>query len=169
MIDDMRPADWPEVSRIFSEGIATGHATFATAPPADWDAWAASKVEGCSLVVRARDGGLAGWAALSPYSSRWVYRGVAEVSIYIAESARGQGVGHRLLAALVARSEARELWTLQAGIFPENTASIRLHERQGFRLLGRYERLGRMESGPLAGQWRDVVMLQRRSAVTGIG
>ena len=113
------------------------------------------------------DGDVAGWAALSPVSSRCVYAGVAEMSVYVAAAARGRGVGLALLKAIVTASEAAGIWTLQAGIFPENEASIALHARCGFKPLGRLERLGRMEHGPLAGRWRDVLMMQRRSDVAG--
>ena len=152
----MRPDDWPAVRRIYAEGIATGLATFETAAP-DWPAWNASHLEACRLVATG-DGGLAGWAALSPVSDRCVYAGVAEVSVYVGEASRGQGVGRVLLDALVAASERHGLWTLQAGIFPENMASVALHERCGFRVVGRRERLGR-----LGGAWRDVLLLERRS------
>jgi phosphinothricin acetyltransferase len=166
-IVDMTEADWPAVQAIYQAGIDSGNATFAAAPPAAWEEWRAGKINVCSLV--ARDGRTAlGWAALSPVSSRYVYRGVAEVSIYIAAEARGQGVGSRLLEALILRSEANDIWTLQAGIFPENQASLRLHQAHGFRLLGVREKLGLMTFGPYQNRWRDVAFLERRSRVAGV-
>lgn len=156
----LSPAHWNDVRAIYEAGIATGQATFETAAPA-WAAWDAAHLADCRLVAR-RDGQIIGWAALSPVSSRCVYGGVAEVSVYVADGARGQGTGRALLAALVAASEAAGLWTLQAGIFPENEASVRLHQACGFRVVGRRERLGQLH-----GVWRDVLLLERRSAVAG--
>jgi L-amino acid N-acyltransferase YncA len=166
IIAAMSAADWVDVSRIYQEGIDTRNATFATAPPASWEAWCKGKINSCSLV--ARDGNaVVGWAALSPTSSRAVYAGVAEVSVYASSAARGKGVGSLLLERLIQTSEANGIWTLQAGIFPENEASLRLHFKHGFREVGRREKLGRMESGEWAGQWRDVLLLERRSKVVG--
>ena len=156
----MTSADWPRVSRIYAEGIATGQATFQTEIP-DWQEWDAAHLPECRLLLE-EGGRLLGWAALSPVSKRYVYRGVAEVSIYIAERARGRGLGRVLLDALVASSEEAGIWTLQAAIFPENTASLMLHERCGFRVVGTRERLGE-----LRGVWRDVVLLERRSRIRG--
>ncbi|HEX8162611.1 MAG TPA: GNAT family N-acetyltransferase [Pyrinomonadaceae bacterium] len=159
-VEEMRAGDWGRVRAIYLEGIATGDATFETGAP-EFGAWDAAHLSSCRLV--AREGGeVVGWAALSPVSSRCVYGGVAEVSVYVAASARGRGVGHTLLAALVEASERNDLWTLQAGVLAENAASIRLHERCGFRVVGRRERLGKLK-----GVWRDVVLLERRSAVVG--
>ena len=156
-------AHWPAVCTIYTEGLATGNATFATEAPT-WEEWDASHLGACRLVAVADDapGQVLGWAALSPVSSRCVYGGVAEVSVYVAAAARGQGVGRALLAALVAESEHQGLWTLQAGIFPENTASVQLHESAGFRLVGRRERIGQ-----LRGIWRDTLLLERRSTLVG--
>jgi phosphinothricin acetyltransferase len=148
--------DWDDVARIYADGIASGDATFETEVPG-WEAWNRAHLPGHRLVASA-DGLRVGWAALGSVSGRCVYGGVAEVSVYVA--ARGQGVGGALLGALVASSEAGGLWTLQAGIFPENEASVRLHERAGFRLVGRRERLGRLH-----GVWRDVLLFERRSRV----
>ncbi len=159
-IDALVAADWPRVREIYLEGIATKNATFETDVP-DWETWDAKHLESCRLVARA-NGEVLGWAALSPVSSRCVYRGVAEESIYIAESARGQGIGKLLLAALVEASEQAGLWTLQTGIFPENKVSIHLHEVCGFRVLGLREKIGQMD-----GVWRDVVFMERRSKVVG--
>jgi L-amino acid N-acyltransferase YncA len=157
----MNPTDWIVVRAIYEEGIATGHATFQTAAPT-WEEWDAGHLRGCRLVATRADH-VIGWAALSPVSSRCVYAGVAEVSVYVAADARGAGTGRHLLAALVAESEQHGVWTLQAGIFPENVASITAHERCGFRLVGRRERIGQM-----SGRWRDVLLLERRSPSVGI-
>jgi len=156
-LEPMRPEDWLAVRTIYLEGIATGNATFAQEAP-EWATWDAGHLAVARLVARS-DSDVVGWAALSPVSSRCVYAGVAEVSIYVGEKARGRGVGRELMARLIAESEAAGIWTLQAGIFPENTASIVLHERAGFRLVGRRERIGQMN-----GRWRDVVLMERRSA-----
>ncbi len=156
----MTAGDWDRVKEIYLEGIATGNATFATDAPT-WEQWDASHRRDCRLVAR-NGGEVVGWAALSPVSSRCVYEGVAEVSVYVGADARGRGVGRLLLAALVETSERAGVWTLQAGIFPENVASIELHKKVGFRLVGLREKLGCMN-----GQWRDVALMERRSAVVG--
>jgi L-amino acid N-acyltransferase YncA len=152
---------WPIVRDIYAEGITTGNATFETVVP-DWTKWDAAHHRECRHV--AKDGQeILGWAALSPVSSRQVYAGVAEVSIYVAGTARGRGVGKALLKALIESSERRGIWSLQAGIFPENAASIRLHKSCGFREVGLRQRLGQ-----LAGVWRDVCLLERRSRSVGV-
>jgi len=157
-IDALQTRDWEAVRSIYLEGIATGNATFETGAP-DWQAWTRNHLSFARLV--ARDGlAILGWAALSPVSSRRVYAGVAEVSVYVAASARGLGVGRSLLIALIEEAEHNGIWTLQAGVFPENTASIALHKRCGFREVGRRERIGKLN-----GVWRDVVLLERRSAL----
>lgn len=158
----MQAADWPSMRAIYLEGIATGNATFAQSAP-EWEEWDAAHLHSCRLIAQ-NESAVAGWAALSPYSGRCVYAGVAEVSIYVAAAVRGQGVGAALLKALIAASEEAGIWTLQAGIFPENTASIQLHRSCGFRVVGTRERLGCMN-----GRWRDVVLMERRSNVAGIG
>jgi len=156
----MRPEDWPGVRAVFLEGVATGQATFETSAP-EYPAWdAAHRAE--PRLVAADAEGLAGWAALSPVSRRTCYAGVAEVSVYVAARCRGRGVGRRLLAALIAASERLDIWTLQAVVFPENPASVALHERAGFRLVGRRERIAR-----LSGAWRDTLLLERRSPTVG--
>ncbi|HEY2949705.1 MAG TPA: GNAT family N-acetyltransferase [Micromonosporaceae bacterium] len=156
----MTDADAGEVLDIYQAGIDTGDATFETAAP-DWDSFVAGKLPGQRLVaVDPSTGRVLGWAALSPVSDRCVYAGVAENSIYIRPDARGRGVGAALLAELVESSERAGIWTLQTGIFPENAASLALHERAGFRVVGRRERLGKHH-----GRWRDVVFLERRSPV----
>jgi phosphinothricin acetyltransferase len=157
----LTPADWPTVRAIYEEGIATGNATFEQEPPS-WEAWDRSHLAACRLVAE-QAGRVVGWAALSAVSDRCVYGGVAEVSVYVAAAARGQGVGRALLQALVDESERRGLWTLQAGVFPENLPSVRIHERCGFRIVGRRDKLGRLQ-----GRWRDVLLLERRSATVGI-
>ncbi len=160
MISPMTAADWPEVQRIYREGIATGLATFETDAP-DWDDWDRSHMTDCRLMATV-NGDAAGWAALSPVSDRCVYGGVAEVSVYVAPANAGRGVGSALLAALIEASEAAGLWTLQAGILAENEASIALHRKHGFRQVGVRERLGRLD-----GVWKDVALLERRSATVG--
>jgi L-amino acid N-acyltransferase YncA len=153
----LRPSDWPDVERIYREGIATGQATFET-EPAGWERWNDAHLASPRLVARDERSEIVGWAALSPVSVRDVYRGVAEVSVYVAAAARGQGVGRALLGELVRAAEAAGLWTLQAGIFPENIPSLRLHAACGFRVVGRRERIGQLH-----GIWRDVLLLERRS------
>ena len=156
----MQAGDWPSVRAIYAEGIATGNATMETEPPS-WEAWDGAHLPHSRLVAE-ESGALSGWAALSPVSERCAYAGVAEVSVYVGEAARGKGLGRALLAALVQSSEQHGVWTLQAGIFPENASSVRIHELGGFRLVGRREKLGKLK-----GRWRDVLMLERRSAVVG--
>jgi len=169
-IEAMSEADWPEVAAIWREGIATGHATFTAEPVASYAAFCEGKLAVGNLVARNPvDGKALGWTVLSKVSSRPVYAGVAEVGIHVGAAARGQGVGAALMRELIARSEAAEVWTLQAVIFPENTASLALHARQGFREVGRRERLGKMPAiGPRAGEWRDVLLLERRSGRVGV-
>jgi phosphinothricin acetyltransferase len=161
-IVDLESSHWPEVRRIYEAGLATGQASFETRAP-EWEAWNASHLASPRLVA-ARGGAVAGWAALSPVSARRVYAGVAEVSVYVDATARGCGIGKRLLAELIRRSEAAQIWTLQASIFPENAASCALHVRCGFRLVGRRERIAQHH-----GVWRDTHVYERRSAVSGIG
>jgi L-amino acid N-acyltransferase YncA len=160
-IEPMRLDDWPAVRAIYMQGIATGNATFEQTAP-EWDKWDAGHLLAARIVARSDDGTILGWAALSGVSSRCVYAGVAEVSIYVAEQARGRGVGQQLMSHLIDDSDSEGIWTLQAGIFPENAASIALHGRAGFRIVGKRERLGQMN-----GRWRDVVLMERRSAVVG--
>lgn len=162
----MRDADADHVLRIYQEGMATGHATFQETAPF-WAEWNSGHLDTCRIVGCDRDE-VVGWAALSAVSSRPVYRGVCEVSIYTSAECRGVGLGRQLLQALIAESESAGIWTLQAGIFPENEASIRLHEKLGFVEVGRREKIGLMSYGPRAGCWRDVLLLERRSAVAGI-
>ena len=173
-MEAMRPEDWPSVRAIYLEGIATGNATFETEAPT-WDTWDAAHAQEPRLIAREKrdsgslggahgpHGAVLGWAALTPVSGRCVYAGVGDLSVYVATSARGRGVGKALLQALVAESERAGIWTLQAGIFPENKASLALHESCGFREVGRRERIGKMN-----GVWRDVMLLERRSGVAGV-
>jgi len=157
----MEADDWDAVRAVYQQGIATGNATFEKSAP-EWEKWDREHLRACRLVARAGREVL-GWAALTPVSGRCVYAGVAEVSVYVARRARGRGIGLALLSALVSASERENLWTLQAGIFPENAASIELHKRAGFRILGTRERLGCLD-----GRWRDVVLMERRSAIAGV-
>lgn len=161
IVDSMRPCDWEFVRAIYLEGIATGEATFETEAP-DWERWDAGHLPQCRLVARNSDGVL-GWAALSPVSKREVYAGVAEVSVYVAESARRRGVGGALMRALIEASERHGVWTMQSSVFPENHASVALHLKHGFREVGRRERIARRH-----GVWRDTVVLERRSRVVGL-
>jgi len=153
--------DWPIVSLIYLEGIKTGNATFERAVPS-WDDWDKSHLKDCRIVVE-NGGQLLGWAALSPVSGRCIYQGVAEVSVYVGQSYRGKGLGQKLLEYLVKESEEKGVWTLQAGIFPENQASIAIHEKCGFRIVGVREKIGKMDEN-----WRDVVLMERRSKIAGI-
>jgi phosphinothricin acetyltransferase len=158
MADD----DWPAVARIYRAGIAAGNATFEAEVPS-WERWRAARLAEPCLVAREQAGEAIGWAALTPTSARPVYAGVAEVSIYVDPAHAGRGVGRELLLALVEASEQAGIWTLRAGIFPENAASIALHEHCGFRLIGTQQRMGRMPDG----RWRDVVLYERRSIRVG--
>jgi phosphinothricin acetyltransferase len=157
-VNSMQPKDWESVLAIYLEGIATGQATFETEAP-DWERWDSGHLPNCRLV--ARNGNVVlGWAALSPVSKRQAYAGVAEVSVYVAATARGAGVGGALMRALIEASEQRGVWTLQSSIFPENHASVALHLKHGFREVGRRERIARHH-----GLWRDTVVLERRSSI----
>ena len=161
VVEKMQPGDWAQVRAIYQDGIASGHATFETDAPS-WEAWDAAHLQVARLV--ARDGNdVVGWAALSPISQRCVYGGVAEVSVYVSPARRQSGVGKRLLEELIAESEANGIWTLQAGMFPENGGSLALHRACGFREVGRRERIGKLN-----GEWRDTILLERRSRTIGI-
>ena len=155
-IQELRPEHWPGVIRVYAEGIATGNATFETEVPA-WEAWDSSHLADHRFVAL-REGKVVGWAAASAVSGRCCYSGVVENSVYVAEAARGQGVGRRLLEELIASTEAAGIWTIQAGMFPENEGSIRLHEAVGFEKVGTHRRLGKLDD-----LWRDVLLLERRS------
>jgi len=162
LIRALTEADWPAVAAIYAEGIATGNATFETSVPS-WEAWDAAHLAEHRLVAEHADR-VVGWAALSAVSDRCSYAGVAEGSVYVAAAARRRGVGSVLLRALVERAEQAGIWTIQTGIFPENEASVALHLRCGFRVVGVRERLGQ-----LGGVWRDVLLLERRSGIAGAG
>ena len=157
---EMSEAHWPAVAQIYKQGVDTGFATFEKEIPS-YKEWNKNHISSCRLVAL-RDDKIVGWAALSPVSVRRVYRGVAEVSIYIAKSERGSGIGNLLMEELIASSEKAGFWTLQSGIFPENKASIKLHEKAGFRFLGRRERVGQLD-----GVWKDNLLFERRSKIVG--
>jgi len=159
-IEPMTRADWDQVCAIYEEGIATGLGTFETKAPS-WEEWDAARLPHSRLV--ARDERVLGWAALSPVSKRACYAGVAEVGIYITASARGRGIGRALLQALIESSETNGIWTLQGATIAENTASLTLQERCGFRVIGRRERIGKV-----AGVWHDTILTERRSNKVGI-
>ena len=161
-IRKLEAADWPAVERIYLEGIATGQATFQTEAPA-WADWDKGHLADLRFVAVAEGGDVAGWVALSPVSSRCVYAGVAEVSVYVAANSRGQQVGSTLLTHLITSSEQANIWTIQAGIFPENEASVKLHQKLGFRIVGLRERVAKHH-----GVWRDVYLLERRSQAVGV-
>jgi phosphinothricin acetyltransferase len=161
VIEKMTDRDWPEVKAIYEEGIATGDATFETKVP-EWQQWDKNHLPQCRLVAKTANK-VTGWVALSPVSGRCVYRGVAEVSLYVKASARGQGLGRALLEAVIEESERNGIWTLQGGTFPENLASIALQKSCGFREVGYRERIGCM-----SGKWRNVILMERRSKVAGV-
>ena len=159
-VEGLRPDDWPEVARIYAEGIETGDATFEQSVPT-WEEWDAAHLPRHRFVAR-HAGAIVGWAAASGVSDRCVFGGVVESSVYVAGDHRGKGIGHALLEALIESTEASDIWTVQAGIFPENLASLAVHERAGFEVIGRRKRLGKLN-----GVWRDVLLLERRSETVG--
>lgn len=165
-IRDMTADDGEAVLVIYAEGIATGHATFESEPP-DWAGFDTKRLKQPRLVAEL-DGRVVGWAAASGVSDRCVYGGVAEGTVYVAEAARGKGVGKALLLAFISAAEEAGIWTLNAGIFTDNLASIRLHEACGYRMVGTRERLGKMGFGPRAGEWRDVALMEYRSRRVGV-
>ena len=156
----MHPTDWKTVATIYKLGIDTGQATFQLEVP-DWESWDKGHLQICRILAKSGNE-IAGWAALSPISSRAVYRGVTEVSIYISPDFRGKKIGKKLLAKLIEDSEANGIWTLQASIFPENKASLKIHQDLGFRQVGYREKIGAMN-----GIWRDTILVERRSNLTG--
>jgi phosphinothricin acetyltransferase len=156
-VSAMRPDDWPAVSEIYAQGLATGNATFETRVP-DWDQWNVTRLPDCRLVARDPDGRILGWAALGRVSRKTFLAGVAEVSVYVAADVRGHGVGRRLLDQLIGASEQAGIWTLQASVFPENEATLKLHQSAGFRIVGRREQIAMLD-----GRWRDTILLERRS------
>lgn len=159
MVDNMKPEDWKQVRSIYLEGIATGNSTFESDAPA-WDKWDFAHLQEHRLVVREGNTILA-WAALSPVSVRSVFAGVAELSLYVTAAHRGKGIGVALLNAIIDSTEKAGLWTLQGGIFPENTPSLRLVRKHGFKEIGKREKIGKMTYGDLAGTWRDVILVAR--------
>lgn len=163
-VREMTADDWPAVERIYGQGIADGEATFEATTPA-WAGFDAGKLTGLRFVATDPAGAVVGWVAATAVSTRPAYRGVVEHSVYIAHDARGQGIGRLLLDTFIRAAEARGIWTIQSSIFPENTASLRLHEAAGFRVVGRRERIARSTVGPRAGAWRDTILIERRSPV----
>ncbi len=161
LIREMKASDWGQVSQIYAEGIATGFATFEQEIPT-YENWNQAHLTQCRLVAE-ESNNILGWAALSPVSSRCVYGGIGEVSVYIGAENQGKGIGKLLLERLIIESEDAGLWTIQSGIFPENKASIHLHEKVGFRYIGKRERVGKLH-----GQWKDNLLFERRSNKVGI-
>jgi L-amino acid N-acyltransferase YncA len=164
----MTPSDWPAVAAIYQQGMDSGNSSFTRQAPASWEEWSAHKLPDCRLVARLQ-GETVGWAAFSPTTSNRVYRGVVELSIYIAPGAQRKGVGSALMQAVISQSEVHGIWTIQSLVFPENEGSIKLHLKNGFKLMCVHEKRGYMSFGPYAGQWRDVVLFERRSQVAGVG
>ena len=164
-IRPMRAADWEAVARIYGQGIDDGEATFEIEVPT-WATFDGSRLPNLRLVANEGES-ILGWAAASAVSSRAAYRGVIEHSVYVAREARGRGMGRMLLSALIDAAEDAGIWCIQSSVFPENTASLALHERAGFRTVGRRERIARSGRGPHAGLWRDTVLLERRSEING--
>lgn len=160
IITPLEARHWADVKRIYEEGIATGYATLETQSP-DWEKWNSEHLEHSRLVA-VDDDQVLGWAALTPVSGRCVYSGVAELSVYIAAEARGRGIGQKLLEELIRQSETRQIWTLQAGIMAENKASIRLHQKSGFRIVGYREKIAKLDN-----TWRNIYLLERRSTIAG--
>lgn len=158
----MTSEDWSEVSKIYLEGISTGFATFETTVP-DYESWDNAHITECRLITE-KDSEILGWAALSPVSSRCVYGGIGEVSVYVSSASRGLGTGKALLNKLIEESEAAGYWTIQSGIFPENEASIKLHEKVGFRFIGKREKVGKTEHGI----WKDNLLFEKRSKKIGV-
>lgn len=161
LIRSMTAADWAAVEAIYREGIATGNATFETDPPT-WPVFDAGKLTLGRLVAEDAAGSVIGWVAASPVSSREVYRGVVEHSVYVANQARGRGVGAALLDAFLRAADGAGVWMVQSSIFPDNPSSLALHERAGFRRVGHRERIALMTYGPWSGQWRDTILVERR-------
>jgi len=165
-ITPMNVGHWADVKRIYQQGIDTGHATFEEFPPSTWEEWSEKFPSNLALVCL--DSGIVlGWAAISRTSTREVYQGVGEVSLYVDPDHQGQGIGKGLMKKIISKSEDAGLWTLQAGIFPENDTSLELHQSFGFQVVGVRKKIGMMAYGPLAGRWRDVLLLERRSEIIG--
>jgi phosphinothricin acetyltransferase len=168
VVSGMTEAQWPAVREIYAQGIATGHATFETEPPGSWAEFIAGKLEEHCWVAHDFSGNPVGWVAAFPVSSRCVYEGVVEHSVYVSRLAAGKGVGRELLKALIESTQRAGVWTIESGIFPENARSLAAHRAVGFREVGRRERLGKMTYGPMANAWRDVVLVERRSTISGL-
>lgn len=158
---ELEETDWEIASKIYKEGLDTGNATFELNLP-DWNEWNSGHLKACRTIAEI-DNEVVGWSALSPVSSRCVYGGVAEVSVYVLSNFSRKGIGSQLLKRLISESEKQGIWTLQAGVFPENKGSITIHERLGFRKVGFRERIGKMN-----GTWRDTLLLEKRSKLVGI-
>ncbi|HDD61087.1 MAG TPA: N-acetyltransferase family protein [Chloroflexi bacterium] len=165
-ISPMKEEHWIEVKRIYQAGIDTGQATFEDSPPDTWRAWLKKFLNNLSLVYLA-EGSVLGWAAVSRVSSRQVYQGVGEISLYVDPDYQREGIGKELMEEIIKQSEIADFWTLQAGIFPENFPSINLHKAFGFRVVGERRKIGKMTYGPTAGEWRDVVLMERRKEENG--
>lgn len=166
-VREMSPADWEAVAQIYQEGVEGGNATFESTVPA-WQTFDASRLRLGRLVAIDDAHAVIGWVAASAVSSREAYRGVVEHSVYVAERARGRGIGRLLLNGFVAIAELNGIWTIQSSVFPENTASLRLHSSAGFREVGRRERIAQSRTGPWRGKWRDTVLIERRSTMNGM-
>jgi len=162
----MKEEHWIEVKRIYQAGIDTGQATFEDSPPDTWRAWLKKFLNNLSLVYLA-EGSVLGWAAVSKVSSRQVYQGVGELSLYVDPDSQGEGIGKELMEEIIKQSEIAGFWTLQAGVFPENLPSINLHKAFGFRVVGERRKIGKMTYGPMAGEWRDVLLMERRRKEPG--
>lgn len=161
-VRELEPADWAAVRTIYRQGIDAGNATFETEPP-EWEQFDAGKRSDLRLVAVDHDGAVVGWAAASPVSTRAVYSGVVEHSVYVAADRQRLGIGRTLMAALIERAGEVGVWTIQSSIFAENEASLKLHEALGFRVVGRRERIGLMAAGPWAGRWRDTILIEWRA------
>ena len=166
LIRPMVVADWPQVEAIFAAGIHAGEATFETATPG-WEQFDAGKIHEARLVAVDETGAVVGWVAASAVSSRQAYRGVIEHSVYVHPDHQGQSIGRQLLEAFIDASERAGYWMIQSSVFPENTASVRLHEKAGFRVVGRRERIALSTLGAHAGMWRDTILIERRSPRNG--
>jgi L-amino acid N-acyltransferase YncA len=168
IIKQLTPNDWDDVKAIFMEAIRAGNSSFETQPAASFEAWMDEKYPSCCIIARDGESGQAlAWAALTSASKRFVFRGVAELSLYVTFSAHGRGIGRRMMEEVLRLSEEANIWTIQSAIFPENEVSINLHNKFGFRLVGTREKIGKMLVGPHAGKWRDLVFMERRSTVAG--
>ena len=167
LVRRMNEEDYDQVFKIYIQGIETENATFEEEPPEDWESWQNSKINSCSLVATA-EGKIVGWATLSRVSYRKAFSGVAEVSIYIANKAKGKGVGSKLLGEIIEVSEKNNIWILQSGIFPENKVSLNLHYKHGFREVGYREKMGQMTYGKSKNKWRSIIILERRSKIVGV-